>query len=351
MPKPLLIYGVTGYTGRLILEAALARGVRPIVAGRSEASVRQIAEAHGLEWRIAAIDDAAALTRMLDGAGAVLHCAGPFSATARQMLDACLTAGAHYLDITGEYAVFELMASAHGRAASRGITLLPGTGFDVVPTDCLAAHLARRLPGATHLELAFAGGGGVSRGTALTMIEGLGEPGRARIDGTIRPVPPAWRTRRIDFDDRPRTCVTISWGDVSTAFHSTGIPNVLVYMAASPGAIRMLKASRFVAPLLRTGFVRSRLRQRAMAAPPGPTEEAMRARPSHCWGEARDAAGRVVRSRLLVPSGYLLTAMTAVRIAERVLAGATVPGFLTPSKAFGADFILEIPGTNREDVT
>src|SRR5690349_7320518 len=195
MTAPLLIYGITGYTAKLILDEALARGLRPIVAGRSRGPVEAIAAAHGLESRVASLDDPRAMAAMLDGVGAVLHCAGPFHRTATAMLDACLAAKAHYLDITGEIAVFEQMAAADARAKARGITVMPGTGFDVVPTDCLAAHLKRRMPGAQSITLAFVGGGSLSHGTAMTMIDGLGEPGMARIDGRITPVPPAWQVR------------------------------------------------------------------------------------------------------------------------------------------------------------
>src|SRR6185503_19712881 len=197
----LLIYGSTGYTGRLIVAEALARGLRPTLAGRNANAVRTQAESLGLEWRAAWIDDATALDAALHGATVVLHCAGPFAHTWRAMSDACLRQRAHYLDITGEIAVFEALARRDGEARAAGIMLLPGVGFDVVPSDCLAAHLARRLPTAVHLALGFRALGGTSRGTLSTMVENLGAPGAVRRDGRIVPVPPAWRTRKIDFGD------------------------------------------------------------------------------------------------------------------------------------------------------
>src|SRR5688572_23775842 len=235
----LLIYGSTGYTGRLIVDEALRRGLRPVLAARNADAVRAQAVPLGLEWRSARIDDAAALDAALAGAKVVLHCAGPFAHTWRAMSDACLRAKAHYLDITGEMAVFEGLAARDAEARSAGIMLLPGAGFDVVPSDCLAAHLARRLPNAVRLSLAFRALGGASRGTLATMVEGLGSPGAVRQNGRIVPVPPAWRTRRIDFGDgKLRDATTIPWGDVSTAFHSTGIPNIEVYVAMRPAMRR-----------------------------------------------------------------------------------------------------------------
>src|SRR5687768_2628014 len=197
----LLIYGSTGYTGRLIVAEALRRGLRPTLAARNADAVRAQAEPLGLEWRAAAVDDRAALDAAIAGARVVLHCAGPFAHTWRAMSDACLRQHAHYLDITGEIPVFEGLARRDAEARAAGIMLLPGAGFDVVPSDCLAAHLARRLPNAERLALAFRALGGASRGTLTTMIENLGSPGAIRREGRIVPVPPAWRTRSIDFGD------------------------------------------------------------------------------------------------------------------------------------------------------
>lgn len=346
----MLIYGVTGYTGRLILDEALARGHRPILSGRSAAAVEALAAQHGLEARPAALDDAAAMQRALTGVGLVIHCAGPFLHTAQPMLAACLATGTHYLDITGEIGVFEAMAAAHERGVQAGITILPGVGFDVVPTDCLAAHLKRRLPSATALELAFSGGTGLSHGTAATMIEGLGLGGAVRRGGRITRVPTAWRTRTVPFADRTRLCVTIPWGDVSTAFRSTGIPDITTYVATTAGGLRSMRLMRWLEPLLRMRALKRFLLGRLKSRPAGPSATALDRSRSQVWGEATDASGASVRARLTAATGYRLTAIAAVRAAERVRGGGIAAGFLTPSLAFGADFILEIPGSVREDL-
>lgn len=344
-----MIYGATGYTGQLVVDECLAQGMRPLIAGRDAAGVKALAERHGLEWRAAPLDDAAALDRALAGATVVIHCAGPFFRTSRPMADACLRNRVHYLDITGEIAVFETLAARDVEARAAGVMLLPGVGFDVVPTDCLAAHLKRRLPTATSLALAFHGGSGLSRGTATTMAENAGGPGAVRRGGRIVPVPPGWRTRRIDFGDKERLTVTIPWGDVSTAFHSTGIPDIEVYVAVPPSAVRSLRFSRWIAPLLRTAWVRGRLVAAIRRRPPGPSPDERARASAALWGEARDAAGKTVVSRLRTPDGYTLTAKTAALAARRVLGGGAVPGFQTPSRAFGADFILLVPGCTRAD--
>jgi short subunit dehydrogenase-like uncharacterized protein len=347
----LVIYGSTGYTGRLIVDEAMRRGLRPVLAARNESALRAQAEPLGLTWRVASIDDPKALDAALAGATVVLHCAGPFSHTWRAMSDACLRARAHYLDITGEIAVFEGLFSRDAEARARGIMLLPGVGFDVVPSDCLAAHLARRLPEAVSLALAFRAIGGASRGTLSTMVEGLGGPGAVRRDGRIVAVPPGYRTRRIDFGDgKPRDATTIPWGDVSTAYHSTGIGNVEVYVSMRPALRRAMIASRAIAPLLRRRLVKDFLLSRVRSGPAGPSAEARARGASLLWGEATAGDGRRVVSLLRAASGYTLTAQTAVHLAAKALAGAAPVGFQTPSKAYGADVMLEIPGVTRTDV-
>lgn len=350
MSTPLLIYGVTGYTGRLILEEALAKGLRPILSGRSADAVRALSSTHGLEARPAALEDSAALDAALRGVRVVLHCAGPFSRMMPPMLEAAVRNRVHYLDITGEIAVFERLAAEDARAKAAGVVLLPGVGFDVVPSDCLAAHLARRLPTATTLTLAFTAGTGLSHGTATTMVENIALGGAVRRDGRIVRVPTAWRNADIDFGDRVRHCITIPWGDVSTAFQSTRIPNITVYTVMSRGTVTGLRLMRPFARLLATGPAQRCLKRRIDAAPSGPSAERRAGARSRLWGEAMDPNGRVVRTRLVAPDGYSLTAMTAVEAARRVLAGNVTPGFQTPSRAFGADFVLGFPNTERHDL-
>jgi short subunit dehydrogenase-like uncharacterized protein len=347
----LLVYGAYGYTGTLIVHEAMAAGLRPVVAGRDAARIAAFAEPLGLEHRTASMEDPRALDAALADVRVVLHCAGPFAETSRPMADACLRAGVHYLDITGEISVFESLAARDAEAAARGVTLLPGVGFDVVPSDCLAAHLSRRLPGATQLVLAFEIVGGVSRGTATTMASQAGEGGAIRRDGRIVVVPPAWRSRTVPFvEGEESLAVTIPWGDVSTAYHSTGIPNIEVYMGMTPAMRRSLRASRWLGPLLRFGPVRRALMAQARGRKPGPGEASRQRGECRLWGEVRDESGRSASARLRGPEAYSLTARTAVAAARRVLDGGVDTGFMTPSLAFGADFILGFHGVRREDL-
>jgi short subunit dehydrogenase-like uncharacterized protein len=255
----------------------------------------------------------------------------------------------HYLDITGEADVFEALAKRDAEARAAGVVLLPGVGFDVVPSDCLAVHLKRRLPEATRLRIGFQSSGRLSRGTALTALEGLADGGLVRENGMLKRVPAAWKTRVIDFGNGPARAITIPWGDVATAFHSTGIPNIEVYMAA-PWGIRMgARMTRWLGWLLGSRLVQNRLRRRILAGRPGPTEEERRRNRCYFWGEVTDESGGKAVARQQTPDGYDLTVQTALAAVARVLSGAVPPGFKTPAMAFGPDFILEIAGVSRMD--
>ena len=338
-----MIYGANGYTGRLIAQEAKARGLSPVLAGRSDA-VAAFAQQLGFAHRQFDLADPDAVRAGLDGIGLVLHCAGPFSATAAPMLEGCLATGAHYLDITGEIDVFAQCHAQDARARERGIVVLPGAGFDVVPTDCLAAMLKRDLPTATHLVLAFEAGGGPSPGTARTSVEGLGKGGRVRIDGQLQRVPLAWKTRSFVRDGLPRTAMTIPWGDVYTAHVSTGIGNIEVYMAVPPATISRVRRLRVLGRLLDTALVQGFLKRGVARSVRGPSDDKRAGTVTHVWGEVRDRDGAQIKRHLIVPNGYTLTATASLGIVEHLLRGTDQAGYRTPSQLMGAQYVLSLPG-------
>jgi short subunit dehydrogenase-like uncharacterized protein len=347
----LLIYGANGYTGALVAEHAVERGLRPILAGRRDDAIRPLAERLGLEHRSFHLDRAHMIERGLEGVTVVLNCAGPFSRTARPLVDGCLSARAHYLDITGEVNVFATVADRDAEARAAGVMLLPGAGFDVVPSDCLAAHLHHRLPAALELRLAFRSGGGLSRGTALTSLEGAAGGGLVRRGGALTTVPAGHRTIAVDFGRGPVKAIAIPWGDVFTAYVTTAIPNIEVFIALPPLARIGMRATRLLGPILASRMVQGLLRSRIQAGPAGPDETQRRTSRAWLWGEARDAEGHRVVSRMQTPSGYELTRLTAVDLAARVLGGDVHPGYQTPAGAYGADYVLGFAGVSREDIT
>jgi short subunit dehydrogenase-like uncharacterized protein len=348
MPNTFLIYGANGYTGELITRFAVERGMKPIIAGRNESAVAELAAKHGLEHRVFALGERDKIDAALKGVEVVLHCAGPFSITSRPMVEACLRNRKHYTDITGEIGVFEACAALDERAKEAGIMIMPGVGFDVVPSDCLALHLKNRLPSATHLTLAWYGVGRISHGTQATMTMNVGRGGAIREDGKITSVPSAWKTREIDFGEVKKTGVTIPWGDVSTAYYSTGIPNIEVYSVVPPQAVNMMKLSRYLGWLLATGALQKYLQSKIPSG--GPSDEERQKGKTLLWGEVRDGDGNRIEARQQGPEGYTTTALAALDIAEKILNGNFKPGFQTPAKAYGSDLILEIEGTSRQNI-
>lgn len=346
-----VLYGSYGYTGRLIARRAAERGLRGTLAGRDREALAAQADELGWPWRRFELDDGPRLRAALEGASAILHCAGPFFRTFRPVVRACLETGTHYLDITGEAGVFEALAARGDRAEAAGVMLLPGAGFDVVPTDCLAAHLAARLPSATRLRLSLRTvGGGLSRGTTATLVHHLGRGGLVRKNGRLTPVPAVWKTRRVDFGAGGTRVVTIPWGDVSTAWHSTGIGDIEVYAALPSVARAGLRIAGWAGPLLRPRPVRAVLEGLTRRFLNGPSEAARESGRSFIHGEVEDEEGRRATARMRTPEGYTFTARSAVLALERALAGDAPPGFRTPSLAYGPDFALGVEGVRREDL-
>jgi short subunit dehydrogenase-like uncharacterized protein len=266
------------------------------------------------------------------------------------MAEACLRTGTHYLDLTGEIPVYEALAARHAQAKARGVMLLPGIGFDVVPTDCLAVHLKHRLPSATRLTLAFHGEGpaGLPPGTQRTMIELIPYGDRVRRDGRLEPPEQATKTRMVDFGRGPVEATRLTWGDVFTAYYSTGIPNIEDY-AVLPGAVRrQMAALGYLRPLFKLAVMRDLLKREVK---PGSTADERSRTFTHVWGEVEDDQGRRAAARLHGPeAGVIWTARAALAAVRKVLAGNASPGFQTPALAFGADFVLEAEGVTREDL-
>lgn len=344
MTSSWLLYGANGYTGKITARLAVERGFRPILAGRNAFAIPTLAHELGLEFRIFDLKNSADIASNLHGVATVLHMAGPFSATSKPMLAACLQARVHYLDITGEIEVFEAAFKREAEAKHAGIVVMPGVGFDVVPTDCLAAMLKDRLPDASHLELAFAGNGRSSKGTIKTAIEELPKRGRVRVSGKIIQVPFGWKIREILFPSANRTGVSIPWGDVSTAFHTTGIPNICVYTVLPMAVVKRIALLNRLAPILGLKPVQSILKRVAVSRVKELSATERQQAFTEVWGEVRNASGKAVTGRLTTPEGYTLTAESSLAAMQRILRGDILPGVWTPAKAFGANFVTTLPG-------
>jgi len=346
-----LIYGSYGYTGQLIVDHALQKGFHPILAGRNEKLLRAQAEQYNLPYRTFSLLESEKLDSALLEVDTVLHCAGPFVHTFGWMAEACLRTKRHYVDISGEIPGFEVLAAMNKLAKEADIMLLPGAGFDIVPSDCLAAHMKQRLPAATHFRLFVRGiGAGISRGTAKSAVENMHRQGMIRRDGKLVQVPLAWNVREQDFGRGYTKVVSVGWGDVSTAYHSTGIPNIETYFAFPESVINLMRFMRVIGPLLYNRPVKNLLKSLINLFVKGPEEEKRRRASAIFIGEATNQSGGRVVTKLTTPEGYTCTALTTVEIMKRILNGDFKTGFQTPSLAYGANFITQFNGVKRENL-
>jgi short subunit dehydrogenase-like uncharacterized protein len=345
-----LLYGAYGYTGELIVRYAEHYNLKPILAGRRKEALVALSGKFNLPYRVFGLDDKTTLEAVLREVKVVMHCAGPFDTTAKPMVEACLKTGVHYLDINGDMDVFEMLYSHNEAAKKAGIMVMSGAGFDVVPTDCIALFLKKMLPSATSLKLAFATpGGGLSHGTATTTAQKLGEPGAVRKNGKLTPVPVGHKGMRVDFGGGQKLFVmSLPWGDVYTAYLTTGIPDIESYTAVPSGVYWLLQFQFLFNWLLRTSFVRNLVKKKIDKSPAGLDDIKREKATSLVWGQVTDNAGNVKTARLSGPDAYTLTACATLLIAGKVLEGDFKPGYQTPAAAYGEDLVMEIKGVTRE---
>ena len=348
MKDTVIVYGCYGYTGRLVVDELIKLGVSPVLSGRNAEKVEALGSELKLKAKPSSLDSSE-LDELMKGAKVMVHCAGPFIHTANAMMKACIRNGVHYTDITGEIDVFKMGNEYDAEAKKANVIVLPGAGFDIVPSDCLAAHLYSKLGDAVDLEMAFFSEGRASRGTSLTVVEGMGNGGMIRKDGKLTRVREGHDVKSFQFGTKRMNAVTIPWGDVYTAYISTGIPNTRVYMGLPDKVIASMKLGRWLAPILKMDWVKDRMRKKIKSGKAGPSEASRESGKMYLTGTVTNAKGETASADLETPSGYKLTALTAAKIAERLLTSERSSGFQTPSMLFGKDFILEIEGTERRD--
>jgi saccharopine dehydrogenase (NAD+, L-lysine-forming) len=358
-----MIYGASGYTGKLAARLPRPAGMEPpILAGRTLNNIKPLAEELGFEYRIFSLDKPEAIDNALQDVYAVVVAAGPFVYTSKQFVDSCLRTHTHYLDITGEYEVFEAVMARTQEAAEAGVALLPGVGMDVVPTDCLAAKLKSALPSATHLQMALIPvGGGLSPGTMKTMVIGLGNSTKVRREGAITDsAQPAGTWVPWNHPSLAGTIFAqpLSWGDISTAYFSTGIPNIAMYVKmaegappadggqaqappAAPLAARWGMATiRWLSTWAAGRWVLNKAIERFVKGPDSQVNQNGRV---HFSGIAWDERSKqAVECSLTTCEGYQLTALSMLNAAHKLnTTHKAIKGSMTPSMAFGVDYVLD----------
>ena len=343
----LVLYGASGYTGRLIAAHARERGLDLALAGRSRARL----EPMGFPVRVAATDDPDALRAAFAGARVVINAAGPFPATARPVLEACLSVGAHYLDVGGEGPVFEALHRYDAAARRAKIMVMPGAGFVMAASNALAAHVAAHMPHIRRLWLGFSRADPISRGSFASMLDLADGQVTIRRGGRLVAIPAGSLQRDFDFGQGPSRCTAAPWPDAYSAYFTTGAPDIETYLEADVLARTAYRAASLFAPAARLPFARQVLESVAEFWPEGPSEAQRAATPKIIVAEAEDVYRRRTRARLFTPNVYSFTRDCIVALAERALGGDVRPGYAAPAEVYGADFVLALPGVRREDAT
>ncbi|MBY3988714.1 saccharopine dehydrogenase NADP-binding domain-containing protein [Rhodococcus fascians] len=319
-----MIYGGTGYTGRMVAAQAEAAGLDPVIAGRNEETVTSLATELGLEYRVFGLDEPAAIDDALSGIGVLLNCAGPYARTAEPSMTAAIRTGTHYLDVAAELDSYQLAQELEHEAVAAGIMLLPGSGGSVAMLGCLAAHAARRIDGdIDHIGIALHVAGSMSRGSAVSASENLTVQCLHRVGGELVEQDPQL-TRLFDFGDGPTVCFPATLPDLISLSRSTNAPNIDTYVHVSGDA-----------------FPEGDL----AALPDGPTDQEREANRYQASVVATGTSGQVARAVLDTVNGYTFTPVAAVEAARRVLGGEQRSGFQTPAGLFGYRFAETIADT------
>ncbi len=344
MIRSWMIYGANGYTGMLITELAVSKGMKPIIAGRNSNKITKIAEKYSLNSEVFSLDSIEVSAEKLNNIDIFLNCAGPFSKTAYVAMEACIRSKTNYLDITGEIDIYEKAHSLNKRARESKIVLCPGVGFDVIPTDCLSLLLKEKLPTATELNLAFCSkGGSLSPGTLKTSIESLAKKGKIRSNGKIISVPIGHKMNKIDFGDGPKTTISISWGDVFTAFYSSRIENVSVFYPLSSRSIKKLRISRKLMVLFSINFIQVFIKSLISLFCKGPSEFDRKSSKMIIWGEVKDKKNKRVVGKFSIGNGYDVTAVGAIEAVHYLLKNSKYSGYFTPALLLGTSVLKKLP--------
>ena len=345
-----LLYGANGYTAQLIIKESLKKGLKPVLAGRNKEKIEAIARKYDLHFSIFDLQNESRLIEELKAYKLCLNAAGPFSKTAYPLAKACIKCSTHYLDITGEIAVFERLKELDADAKENKVMIMPGVGFDVVPSDCLANYLKEKLPDAQVLELSFTSlDGGLSHGTATTMLGELGSKSVSRENGKLVKVKLAHKTKKVDFGTFTTRVATIPWGDISTAYTSTQIPTIEVYTKIPKNALHILKYQSLFNPILKSSITKKIAQSWVDRNIYGPSESKNIAGRSFLHGVVKNKTTEK-SARLSCAEGYLLTALASVAISRKVLNENYKIGYQTPAMAYGWGLIMEIPGSELYDV-
>ena len=344
----LMIYGATGFTGLLIARAAAELDCELVLAARASTRLAAVARPLGAPFRAFSLNEPSAIVDALADIDFVVNAVAPVIAASEALIQACLATRTHYLDVTGELSAF-VAAHRHDAAArARGIMIMPGAGFLIVASDCLAADIATLAPEAKYLRIGIAQSKIFSRGSLKTVFNEARNHVVVRQAGRLTRIPIGRLERPFDYGEGPRTSFAVSLPDVFTAHLTTGIPNIEGYLETSLARIATAVAMGFAPTLGATrqrtipDSDRSGRIERPSGDVRGPAKQIIVAETEDRWRRSR-------RLRMIVDDAYGFTAAAVAAILHRAFADDLAPGFQTPGRLHGPGLALSIPGAYRDD--
>ena len=333
-----VLYGATGYTGRLTAGRLEQEGVSFIVAGRDRSKLRELADSLGSKPEPVAVEleDAQGLKRLAARGRVLVSTAGPYTQLGPPLVEAAIEAGTDFLDVTGEQLYMRWVLDQEKRAQDAGISIINALGLDVIPGDVAAKIATAAMVNPQNLEIAYWSPASISRGTLTSMMAHTGQGGWFD-QGVYRPSPPGWFRHTFRYPDPhgEREGIFIPWGDVITAPRSTGAKQVRTYFIAKPGTVRMMHTFRsLLAASWSTGVTRLALRAR-LRSYKDPDREQQKTVPFRVLAEATDEDGTLQRGYVAGRDPYGFTGAAVAHGAALIAKGhKTEPGVLTPTQAF-----------------
>jgi short subunit dehydrogenase-like uncharacterized protein len=347
---PVVVYGATGYTGRLVAAELDAAGADYLLSGRNLQKLEALSASLPGRPPVSAVslDDPAGLRELLSEAGAVIACAGPFHLFGEPVLKAAIESGTHYLDTTGEQTYIRMVFDSYGgRAADAKVAAVPAMGFDYVPGDMIAALTAGDLDPVDSVSLAYRAKMQPTHGTMLSALEMIKGGDLEWRDGALRPAPQKVSRGRFDFGP--------PLGEIPMTRYPAGEHVTVPRHIRTRNVETSLSADSFVpaaaAPLLplvvRPGAMLMRTPLKNLTGkliarlPEGASPEA-RMQSEFTIACVVRAGSEVRRGQIVGRDVYGLTAAMIVKGAMIAASGGvTATGALAPSQAFDPESFLE----------
>lgn len=347
--KQWTIYGAYGYTGRLLVEEAVKRGHRPILAGRDAAKLKKLASKYGLEFEVYSVEDREKLRRSAAKTDLIYNLAGPYNDTLEPIIGACLAEKTNYFDLTGDIKMYEKMFEYDKAARKAGVALISGVGFDVVATECLAKYVSDKVGGAETLEVGMLAVTNPSAGTFKQTMEILPKGSARFSNGKLERIPLGDGAKKLNFGVGEYKSIPIPVGELISARRSTGADNIAIYLA-------MDKAVSIIAkPLLKAlgagaslDFGKKALQKIGDIVMSGPSKEQNLKTKAYARATAVSKSGKTASALLITPEAYYFTVLAGINAVGQIFIGKP-KGALTPSQAFGADFPLSVERVERID--